>query len=225
IIVRLHDEITLEMVTLWDREIIHNHYCKKAHWDFRVGEGISARLAELLDRDDRKIALAYSIMLTLPGTPVIYYGDEFARLNDENFYHDFKKETGKDDSRYLVRGPLNWEEIEDKLSDPNSLSSKVNKSLTTMLSIRNQTKTFGRGRLEWLNISLFSHHATERPILGYYRIYEQERILILQNLSPVMHTINRINDQTIAGKNLFTGLNVNLPLTLKPFEYVWIRID
>ena len=69
---RLHDELTLEMVTPEDRAIIHGHYCKDKRWDFRVGEGISARLAELLDRDPRKIGLAYSIMLALPGTPIIY---------------------------------------------------------------------------------------------------------------------------------------------------------
>ena len=76
---RLHDELTLEMVTPEDRAIIHGHYCKDPRWDFRVGEGISARLAELLDRNPDKIGLAYSIMLTLPGTPIIYYGDEYGK--------------------------------------------------------------------------------------------------------------------------------------------------
>ncbi len=222
---RLHDELTLEMVTPEDRKIIHDHYCKQPHWDFRVGEGISARLAELLDRDERKIALAYSIMFTLPGTPVIYYGDEFARLNDDAFYHAFKKETGKDDSRYLVRGPLNWDETEEKLSDKNSLASKVNKRMREMLAIRNQTKTFGRGQLKWVNITLFTSNPPHQPILGYYRIHGKEQLLILQNLSDTMHTITRIDDQTISGENLFTGLKVHSPFTLKPFEYVWIKVS
>lgn len=225
VFLRLHDELTLEMVTPEDRKIIHDHYCKQPGWDFRVGEGISARIAELLDRDPRKIALAYSIMFTMPGTPVIYYGDEFARLNDEAFYHAFKKETGKNDTRYLVRGPLDWELIEENLSDENSLASKVNNSLSTMLALRNETKTFGRGKLQWTDINVFTDSADHQPILGYFRIYENEKILVLQNLSDTMHTITKIDNQTISGENLFTRHQVQSPFTLKPYEFVWIKVS
>ncbi|MDD5695997.1 MAG: alpha-amylase family glycosyl hydrolase, partial [Bacteroidales bacterium] len=87
---RCHDELSLELVyvTEEDRRYIHEHYCKKPEWDFRLGQGISARLSELMDRDPDKIGMIFSIMLTLPGTPVIYYGDEFGKTNDELYYQE-----------------------------------------------------------------------------------------------------------------------------------------
>ena len=70
---RCHDELSLELVyvTEEERKYIHQQYCLKPEWNFRLGEGISARLSELMQRDERRILLAYSIILTLPGTPVI----------------------------------------------------------------------------------------------------------------------------------------------------------
>jgi len=61
---RVHDELSLELVyvTEEDRKFIHDNYCHQPEWDFRVGEGISARLSELMQRDERKIALAYSLL-------------------------------------------------------------------------------------------------------------------------------------------------------------------
>jgi len=87
---RCHDELSLELVyvTEEDRKFIHEHYCRKQQWDFRLGQGISARLAELMEHDPSRIGLIYSIMLSLPGTPVIYYGDEFGKLNDEDYYRE-----------------------------------------------------------------------------------------------------------------------------------------
>lgn len=87
---RCHDELSLELVyvTEQDRALIHQNYCHDSQWDFRKGEGISARLAELMKRNPDKIALTYSIMLTLPGTPIIYYGDEYGKLNDQAYYEE-----------------------------------------------------------------------------------------------------------------------------------------
>ena len=99
---RCHDELSLELVYVSeeDRKYIHNNYCLKPEWDFRLGQGISARLSELMQRNPQKIALAYSIMLTLPGTPIIYYGDEFGKVNDENYYKEMIKHTGKDETSF-----------------------------------------------------------------------------------------------------------------------------
>jgi maltose alpha-D-glucosyltransferase / alpha-amylase len=103
---RCHDELSLELVyvTEADRKYIHDSYCLRPEWDFRLGQGISARLAELMQRDPARIGLIFSIMLTLPGTPVVYYGDEFGKLNDEKYYQEMKIVVGKDDTRFLVRG-------------------------------------------------------------------------------------------------------------------------
>lgn len=220
---RLHDELTLEMVTPADRAIIHNHYCKDPRWDFRVGEGISARLSELLDRDARKIALAYSIMLTLPGTPIIYYGDEFARLNDEAFYESFKLETGKDDTRYFVRGPLNWKQIAAEMSDPASLASSVNKALRAQLKVRNQWPVFGRGDAQFATLEITSRTGHEKPVLAYFRSMSGQRALVLNNLSDREITINAIDDANIDYVNLFNGQPVEAPFILPPFGYLWLE--
>jgi len=104
---RCHDELSLELVYVSeeDRKYIHEHYCHRPEWDFRLGQGISARLSELMKRNPEKIALAFSIMLSLPGTPVLYYGDEFGKVNDKTYYQEQKMITGKNDTRY-------WSEVE-----------------------------------------------------------------------------------------------------------------
>ncbi len=114
---RCHDELSLELVYVSeeDRKYIHESYCKQEQWDFRLGQGISSRLAELMDNDPNKIGLIYSVMLTLPGTPVVYYGDEFGKQNDIAFYEEQIKLTGKDDTRFLVRGRVDWDELENQL--------------------------------------------------------------------------------------------------------------
>ena len=179
---RLHDELTLEMVSEADRAIIHGHYCKDPRWDFRVGEGISARLAELLDRDPHKIALAYSIMLTLPGTPIIYYGDEHGRLNDEEYYKEMKALTGYNDTRYFVRGPVHWDSVAATLADESSLGRQVFDKLKRMIHIRRSCPAFGRGSLEWVEICDPAGKPL-KEILAYKRNYENDEILIIQNLS------------------------------------------
>ncbi len=117
----------------------------KPLWNFRLGQGVAARLSELMERNPEKIGLAYSIMLTLPGTPIIYYGDEFATLNDEANYHEMIKLTGKDDTRFLVRGKIDWNKVETELKNPETLSSKVYARVKNMVKTRNQYRCFGRG--------------------------------------------------------------------------------
>lgn len=216
---RLHDELTLEMVTPEDRTIIHNHYCMKPAWDFRVGEGISARLAELLKRDPHHIALAYSIMLTLPGTPIIYYGDEFARLNDEEFFETYRVKTGKTDSRYLVRGYLNWDYIHEQLRNPESLTSFVFKAIKNQLNVRSQHPAFGRGTLEWMGTSL----SGKTPLLAYKRVYNGDLVKVIQNLSQEEVVIDSILAGTDSATDLISGKQINFPHILKPHGYLWLQ--
>jgi len=220
---RLHDELTLEMVTPEDRAIIHGHYCKDPRWDFRVGEGISARLAELLDRDPRKIALAYSIMLTLPGTPIIYYGDEFAKLNNEAFYESFKLETGKDDTRYFVRGPLDWALAASELAVKDSLTATVYKSITDQLKVRGQWQVFGRGDCEWATLEISPRENHEKPLLAYFRSMPGQRVLVINNLSDKEITIKAIDDINLDFVNLANNKPVEAPFTLPPYGYLWLE--
>lgn len=217
---RLHDELTLEMVTPEDRVLIHSNYCHRPEWDFRVGEGISARLAELLKRDPQRITMAYSIMLTLTGTPIIYYGDEYARLNDEEFFRSYSQMTGKEDSRYLSRGYLDWDHIHKQLEDSSSLTYKVYHNLKHQIHVRSAHPAFSRGELLWIKPE--TH--TDRKLLAYQRKLNDETISVLNNLSDKPVTITE--GAFIAGKDamdLLTNQKMAFPLTLQPYEFVWIK--
>lgn len=220
---RLHDELTLEMVTPEDRAIIYGHYCKDPRWDFRVGEGISARLSELLDRDPRKVALAYSIMLTLPGTPIIYYGDEFAKLNDEAFYESFKLETGKNDTRYFVRGPLDWDKAETELANPESLTARVNASIREQLKVRGRWPVFGRGDCQWATLEISPREAREKPLLAYFRSMPGQKVLVINNLSNKEITIKAIDDSNTEFVNLFNDKPIEAPFVLPPYGFLWLE--
>ncbi len=221
---RCHDELSLELVyvTEEDRKYIHEKYCLMPEWDFRLGQGISARLAELMQRNPAKIGLIFSIMLTLPGTPVIYYGDEFGKLNDEDYYKKMKIAVGKDDSRFLVRGRIDWAGVESALKSGDSLESQVFHRVKAMLHARNEYPVFGRGGINWLELKN-EDELIDDSIMAYYRSYGNRKILVVQNLSPGKKTLEwsipfRVsllgNDPVIKD-----GL-----LELQGYEYLWLLI-
>lgn len=181
---RVHDELSLELVYVSeeDRRFIHENYCHQPEWDFRIGEGISARLSELMDRDVNKIGLAYSLMLTLTGTPVVYYGDEFGKLNDEEYYAEQIKLTGKDDTRFLVRGRIDWDKLKNELKNKEDFHSRVFEMISNMLSARKSMKVFGRGSTNFLNSS--------KQILAYTREVDGEKAMVVNNLSKSDHVFN-----------------------------------
>jgi maltose alpha-D-glucosyltransferase/alpha-amylase len=182
---RCHDELSLELVyvTEEDRKYIHDHYCRKPEWDFREGQGISARLSELMDRDPRRITMIISIMLTLPGTPVIYYGDEFGKRNDESYYNEMIRLTGKDDTRFLVRGRIDWEQVDKDIRDPQGESAWIFTEVRKMLNVRKRYPLFGQGRIQWQQVVDPEGKPVEQ-VLAYIRAQAGERILAIHNLSP-----------------------------------------
>ncbi len=197
---RCHDELTLEMVTPEERKIVYDHYCRDSRWDFREGEGISARLAELMNHDPQQIGLANSIMLTLVGTPILFYGDEFGKSNDEEFYTEMVEKSGYPDSRYFVRGHIPWGRVETALSDPNAFESKVFHRIRKQLAARKQHKCFGRGTLDWLEIKT-ADSETAPGILAYIRAYDQERVLVIHNLTNQSQNVNWSLDWGTPGPN------------------------
>jgi maltose alpha-D-glucosyltransferase/alpha-amylase len=216
---RCHDELSLELVyvTEEERKYIHQQYCLKPEWDFRLGEGISARLSELMQRDERRILLAYSIILTLPGTPVIYYGDEFGKFNDEAFYNEMILLTGKDDTRFLVRGKIDWADLALNLKNPESFSSHIYTKLKLMLHIRNQHKTFGRGSIEFITLP----GSENGNLLSFIRSFEKEKWMIIHNMTD--HVVN-IKLPAIAEKCAGVFSNIT-PLTIEPYGFEWIKIS
>jgi len=224
---RCHDELSLELVYVSeeDRKLIHESYCHNEMWDFRLGEGISARLSELMERNPDKIALAFSIMLTLPGTPIIYYGDEFAKLNDESYYKEQIEFTGKDDTRFLVRGEVDWNKVADDLRNPETLSYQVFKKLSKMIGVRKSFKAFGRGDMEWIDIKDANGNVIPE-VMAYARVYDHDHFVIIHNLSDKDIFIPEDAFKICAGKEDRLGQpcpdSTDNGITLKPYSYYWI---
>ncbi len=186
---RNHDELTLEMVTDEERDYMRKHYA--ADPKARINLGIRRRLAPLLDNDRSKIELMNILLFSLPGTPVLYYGDEIGM--GDNYY------LGDRDG---VRTPMQWNANQNagfSEANPQSLYLPViidpeydykyvnverqQKNTNSLLwwtkrtlAIRQKFKAFGRGSIEFL--------APSNPkILAFVRKYETEEILVVINLS------------------------------------------
>ena len=106
---RCHDELTLEFVEPKEREKMLKYYLLDPRWNFREGEGIAGRLYNQMNKDYKKVLLAYSVLFSLHGTPINYFGDEIAMENNEEFYKKMTEKTGYKDSRYFNRGPFDEE--------------------------------------------------------------------------------------------------------------------
>lgn len=224
---RVHDELTLEMVSEEDRKIIHDYYCRDPRWDFRVGEGVAARLSELMEFNPGKYGLAYSVMLTLPGTPLVYYGDEFGKPNDEAYYEEKIKATGYTDSRYFVRGKIDWEKWQNELENPESFHTKVYHKVKKQLAVRKSTKVFGRGSIDWLEI-LDTDDNPIPSVLAFIREYEEEQVMVIHNLSEETQNTNlRVNFVT---ENDYDMLEQQVTqndegyLVLSPHSYHWFKL-
>jgi maltose alpha-D-glucosyltransferase/alpha-amylase len=214
---RCHDELSLELVYVSeeDRAYIHKNYCHNPLWDFRLGEGISARLADLMKQDYRLILLSYSIMLTLPGTPVIYYGDEFAKRNDFEYYERMIKNTGHNDTRFLVRGIIDWDITLEKIESINTLESKVFNGIRQMLTVRNSLSVFGRGEIEW--------YKAPKGVLAYVRSFGDKRVLVINNLSS--ESVSFPFEKQVLISEVLIGANEQTHDDfLQPYAYKWLLV-
>ncbi|HEX6998190.1 MAG TPA: maltose alpha-D-glucosyltransferase [Gammaproteobacteria bacterium] len=188
IFLRNHDELTLEMVTDRERDYMYQTYAADPR--MRVNVGIRRRLAPLMDNDMAKIQLMKSFLFSMPGSPIMYYGDELG-MGDNIFLGD----------RNSVRTPMQWSPDRNggfSRADPEKLflppimdpvygyqavnveaQSREPASLLNwtrrILNIRQGYKAFGRGRLRFLRPG-------NRKILAYLREYENEVLLCVANL-------------------------------------------
>lgn len=236
IFLRNHDELTLEMVTDEERDYMYKVYVKDPK--ARINLGIRHRLAPLMEGDRRKIELLNYLLFSLPGTPIIYYGDEIGM--GDNFY------LGDRDG---VRTPMQWspdrnagfsEANPQKLylpviSDPlynydsvnvevqNRNSSSLLWAMKRLIGTRKQYQAFSRGDMKFIN-------SENSKVLSFTRTYKDETILVVVNLSryaqPVeLDLADYVNYSLteVFSLNVFPTVKNETPyfLTLAPYECQW----
>jgi maltose alpha-D-glucosyltransferase/alpha-amylase len=235
---RNHDELTLEMVVDMERNYMYDTYAESK--TMRLNLGIRRRLAPLLDNDRRRIELMNGILMSLPGTPIIYYGDEIGMGDNTNLA-----------DRNGVRTPMQWNgewnggfssAAPERLCAPpiqnpvygypavNVLSQSGSEHsllcwMRRIISVRKSTKVFGRGSIEFL-------YPANHRILAYVRRLENEAVLVVNNLSNTAQAVEldlRPYKGNILiemfGKNVFPRVG-DLPylLTLGPYQFYWFRL-
>ncbi|HSC83931.1 MAG TPA: maltose alpha-D-glucosyltransferase, partial [Pseudomonas sp.] len=243
IFLRNHDELTLEMVTDHERDYLWNFYA--ADRRARINLGIRRRLAPLVERDRRRIELLNSLLLSMPGTPTLYYGDEIG-MGDNIFLGD----------RDGVRTPMQWSidrnggfsradpaslvlppimdplygfqsiNVEAQLHDAHSLLNWTRR----LLAIRKQQKAFGRGSLKLLAPS-------NRRILAYLREYtgmdgKAELLLCVANVSRAAQAVElelsayegKVPVEMVGGSSFPPIGQLHYLLTLPPYGFYWFLL-
>lgn len=238
IFLRNHDELTLEMVTDEERDYMVRIYAEDAR--ARINLGIRRRLAPLLGNNRRKIELIHALLLSLPGTPILYYGDEIGM--GDNFYLG---------DRNGVRTPMQWSADRNAgfsranpqqlflpvVIDPEFHYEFVNvdmqlKNLSSLhwwirrvLAIRKQTSAFADGRIEFL--------ASDNPkTLTYLRENDSERLLVVANLSRFSQAVTLDlsayaghQPEELFGANRFPMITKEpYHLTVGPHGFFWLRL-
>ncbi|MEP7343819.1 MAG: maltose alpha-D-glucosyltransferase [Gemmatimonadaceae bacterium] len=235
---RNHDELTLEMVTDAERDYMYDSYA--ADPVARINLGIRRRLAPLLDGDRRRVELMHGILMSLPGSPVLYYGDEIG-MGDNMYLGD----------RNGVRTPMQWNGgwnggfstadperlYQPLISNPiygyqaiNVESQRRNehsllKWTQRIIRVRRSTSVFGSGTIELLR-------PANHRVLAYIRSLGDEQILVVNNLSNSAQAVELELPQLVGaipiemfGGSLFPRIGL-LPymLTLSPYAFYWFRL-
>ncbi|THD50276.1 MAG: maltose alpha-D-glucosyltransferase [Bradyrhizobium sp.] len=235
---RNHDELTLEMVTDVERDYLWSTYANDPR--ARINLGIRRRLAPLMDNDRRKIELMNSLLLSFPGTPIIYYGDEIG-MGDNIYLGD----------RNGVRTPMQWTPDRNggfSRADPARLYAPIimdsvygyesvnveaqSRSLSSLLSatkrlisVRKSTLAFGRGSMTFIR-------PVNRAVLAYVRQLGDEVILCVANLSRSAQAteldLSAWKDRVpleMLGRTRFPAIG-ELPymITLAPYGFYWFQL-
>jgi maltose alpha-D-glucosyltransferase / alpha-amylase len=238
IFLRNHDELTLEMVTSKERDYMYTTYASDVR--ARINLGIRRRLSPLMENDQDRIKLMNSMLLSMPGSPILYYGDEIG-MGDNVFIGD----------RNGVRTPMQWSpdrnagfsradpqrlylppimdpvygyqatNVEAQIRDPGSLLSWTKR----MLAVRKTSQAFGRGARRFLKPG-------NRKILAYLREYGEDAILCVANLSrsaqPVELNLATFKGRVpveMLGRTAFPPIG-DMPylLTLSGYGFYWFRL-
>jgi maltose alpha-D-glucosyltransferase/alpha-amylase len=235
---RNHDELTLEMVTDMERDYMYDMYAQSK--TMRLNVGIRRRLAPLLNNDRRRIELMNGMLMSLPGTPIIYYGDEIGMgdnisLGDRNGVRTPMQWTGGWNAGFSTADPqcLYAPLIQDAVYGypaVNVASQRESEHslfhwMQRIIAVRGSNGVFGRGSIEFL-------HPANHRILAYLRRLGNETVLIVNNLSsaaqPVELDLRRYKGNILIemfSNNLFPRVG-DLPylLTLGPYQFYWFRL-
>jgi maltose alpha-D-glucosyltransferase / alpha-amylase len=236
---RNHDELTLEMVTDEERDYMYRVYANDPQ--MRINLGIRRRLAPLLGNNRRRIELLNGLLFALPGTPVLYYGDEIG-MGDNVYLGD----------RNGVRTPMQWSSdrnagfsstnrqrlflpvitdpeyhyeavnVEAQQNNPNSLLWWMKR----LIALRKQHRAFGRGTLTFL-------HPDNRKVIAFLRELDDERILVVANTSRfVQHAELSLPDHRglvpveMFGRVEFPRLDDRpMFITLGPHAFIWFSLE
>jgi maltose alpha-D-glucosyltransferase/alpha-amylase len=238
IFLRNHDELTLEMVTNSERDYLWETYA--ADRRARLNLGIRRRLAPLLERDRRRIELMNFLLFTMPGTPVIYYGDEIGmgdniHLGDRDgvrtpmqWSPDRNGGFSRADPSSLVlptlMDPLYGYEavnVEAQTRDPHSLLNWTRR----VLAVRRQHRAFGRGTFRLL-------YPKNRKLLAYLREHHEETLLCVANLSRTPQAVELELSEfagrfpvELDGGSVFPPIGqLTYLLTLPPYGFYWFLL-
>jgi maltose alpha-D-glucosyltransferase/alpha-amylase len=239
IFLRNHDELTLEMVTDEERDYMYRVYAQDSR--ARINLGIRRRLAPLLGNDRRRIELLNALLLSMPGTPVLYYGDEIG-MGDNVFLGD----------RNGVRTPMQWSSdknagfsranpqglflpiildpeyhyeavnVENQQHNPDSLLWWTKR----LLAMRKRWPVFGIGAIEFLQ-------PDNRKILAFVRRHETQTVLVVCNLSRFVEMVElnlsafqQLVPVEIFSRNAFPPIS-DRPylLTIGPHAFYWFSLE
>ncbi len=241
IFLRVHDELTLEMVNKETRELLYEDLADKGA-EFRKGYGISGRMADFLDNNPDRINMAFAILLSLKGIPIIYYGDEIGSRNNFSYAQRWakireRKNQNKNneilsyfDSRDIHRGAIKRNTFYRAMYRNNNFKSKIYKQVKRLIEVRKNYPTISRG--DFIEIQ-----TNKSEVFSYLRSGKYDKILMLNNLSEskVFAEINisELNldteDTTIKMTELiskeekvFKIEDKKLVIKLKPYETMWL---
>ncbi|MCL1599978.1 MAG: alpha-amylase family glycosyl hydrolase, partial [Actinomycetia bacterium] len=219
VFLRNHDELTLEMVTESERDVLNGHYAPEP--EMRRNVGIRRRLGPLLGGDRRRVELLNAVLMSLPGTPIIYYGDEIG-MGDNVHLPD----------RDGLRTPMQWDATPSagwSSADPSRFYQPVIHDPAygpSAVNVADQ-QSDGGSLLNWMR-DLISLRPTEmgtapldlvetgdRGVLGYRR----GRVTMFANFTAEVRSVRSAGGDVVAGRATITPTSV----TLEPYGWVWLE--
>ena len=239
LLARNHDELTLAVATDEERDYMNREYATLPA--MRFGNGIARRLAPLLDNDHRRIELLFDLLLSLPGSPMIYYGDEIGMGDNVRL-----------PGRGAVRTPMQWngehnggfsradvgETFTSIVADPVYGYQAINverqrrsptslfRSLRNKIAVRRRLPAAARGGLRWLEPS-------NTKTLSFVRDYEGQVLLVVANLSPIVQPVEldltnyagRVPRDAFGGASLPAICRQSSSFTLGPYACYWLTLE